>query len=285
MSDTQSILSALGAMPRKQREEFLGMTLSQQPVEALEAILKKLDLKELPVNSKVGLVFGMGLSPVAHAFRGGPARELRWVIPQVPDHLRPLVYATSRLINEFQETLLCLQNGRGDFAKALALLNPETMLGMVTRFTDEMQTYTQQLRDANGRFNRNGPARGRRGAVPRTPRAEEPAAEGATEPAATPPAEAESAPGQKTRRTATRSKTKVQDASPEGSVPVADAPTEEPPASSGAEEAQASPGMDAQQEQADAIRLSETELAAFGFDIQAVASGIEGHPSWDKSEE
>jgi hypothetical protein len=104
----------------------------------------------------------MGLSPVAHAYKAGPERQLQWVIPVVPDHLRLLVYSISRLINEFLETLSCLKNGKGDFVKAFTLLNPDNMLEMVNRFTDEMQTYTQQLREANGRFNRYGQQRDRR---------------------------------------------------------------------------------------------------------------------------
>lgn len=167
MPDIQSLHLALGAMPQKERDEFLGAALSQQPVASLENILQRLALEELAVNTKVRLVFKMGLSPVAHAFKAGPERQLNWVVPVVPDHLRPLVYSTSRLINEFQETLTCLQNGRGDFVKAFTLLNPETMLEMVNRFSDEMQTYTQQLRDANGRFNRTGAQRPRRNAAPR----------------------------------------------------------------------------------------------------------------------
>jgi hypothetical protein len=167
MPDIQSLHLALGAMTQKEREDFLGKALSHQPLESQDAILQKLDLTELPANSKVQLVFRMGMYPMAHAFRGGQDRQLRWVIPQVPDHLRTLVYSTSRLIAEFQETLGCLQHGRGDFVKAFTLLNPETMLEMVNRFSTEMQTYTQQLRDANGRFNRTGLQRGRPGSGPR----------------------------------------------------------------------------------------------------------------------
>jgi hypothetical protein len=167
MPDIQSLHSALGALPQKERNEFLGVALSQQPVEFLESILQKLDLEELPVNAKVRLVFKMGLSPVAHAYKAGPERQLQWVVPAVPDHLRPLVYSTSRLINEFLETLACLKNGKGDFVKAFTLLNPDNMLEMVNRFNEEMQTYTQQLRDANGRFNRYGQQRGRRGNGPK----------------------------------------------------------------------------------------------------------------------
>jgi hypothetical protein len=57
MPDIQSLHSALGALPQKERNEFLGAVLSQQPVEFLESILQKLDLEELPANTRVRLVF------------------------------------------------------------------------------------------------------------------------------------------------------------------------------------------------------------------------------------
>lgn len=176
MPEIQSLHLALGAMSQKEREYFLGAALSHQPLESLDAILRKLALEELPANSKVQLVFQMGMHPMAHSYRTGQERQLQWVIPQVPEHLRTLVYSTSRLIAEFQETLVCLQHGRGDFVKAFTLLNPENMLEMVNRFSTEMQNYTQQLRDANGRFNRTGPYRGRPASGPR------PASSGQTPP-------------------------------------------------------------------------------------------------------
>lgn len=305
MPDIQSLLLALGAMPQKEKDEFLGAALSQQPSASLEAILLKLALEELAVNAKVRLVFKMGLSPVAHAFKAGPERQLNWVVPVVPDHLRPLVYSTSRLINEFQETLACLQNGRGDFVKAFTLLNPETMLEMVNRFSDEMQSYTQQLRDANGRFNRTGAQRFRRNAGPRTasPQAlpanevKDTSDEQAPDTAAPTAPEAES--GQKGRKTASR-RTKTSKASdpepmglgPSNAMPEASdsvssdaAPADFEPAFSEApgESAQDS-GQPAFSTDSISSGLSAEELASFGFDVTAVAANSETATSLEEDE-
>lgn len=279
MPDIHSLHLALGAMSQKDREDFLGKALSRQSVETQDAILQRLDLKELPVNSRIQLVFRMGLSPVAHAFRAGQNRQLQWVVPQVPDHLRSLVYSTSRLINEFQETLACLQNGRGDFVKAFTLLNPETMLEMVNRFGDEMQTYTQQLREANGRFNRTGTQRPRRTPASR-PSGDSGAApvEAAKEregdaPKAQAPAESE--PEQKTRKTTARSRAKAQAhvTEPAEAAPGGEADHAETTVAHVALQAKAQadpPASDA----GDGLITQTTaeELTAFGFDVMGAAA-------------
>lgn len=291
MPDIHSLHLALGAMSQKEREDFLGKALSQQTVETQDAILQRLDLKELPVNSRVQLVFRMGLSPVAHAFRAGQNRQLQWVIPQVPDHLRSLVYSTSRLISEFQETLVCLQNGRGDFVKAFSLLNPETMLEMVNRFGDEMQAYTQQLREANGRFNRSSAQRPRRTPASRpsgdSDAAPMEAAKTHQDNEAQTHAPAESEPEQKTRKTTARSRTKAQ--APETELAEA-TPGDE------ANQAKITPADSASQAEAqgdmptpDAGDGSITpstaeELAAFGFDVLGAAADIAAETTPDDSE-
>lgn len=270
MPDTQSLHLALGAMTRKEREEFLGAALSQQPVEFLDSIFQKLALEDMPVNAKVRLVFKMGLSPVAHAFKAGPERQLQWVVPVVPEHLRVLVYATSRLINEFQETLACLQNGRGDFAKAFTLLNPENMLEMVNRFGDEMQTYTQQLRDANGRFNRTGQQRGRRSNGPRPAPTDKPSRE---QPAPEPTV-SETESTQKMRKTSSRTRTKALPQTPDeapGNNPAADSPPLEstPDVGASAEPAAVESNASA------SSTLSQEELNSFGFDVSAAAQSYQ----------
>lgn len=289
MPDIHSLHLALGAMSQKEREDFLGKALSQQPVETQDAILQRLDLKELPVNSRIQLVFRMGLSPVAHAFRAGQNRQLQWVIPQVPDHLRSLVYSTSRLINEFQETLACLQNGRGDFVKAFTLLNPETMLEMVNRFGDEMQAYTQQLREANGRFNRTGTQRPRRASGLRPVNDSDAASgnavsgQGSNEA----PASAGSEPVQKTRKTAAKSRTKTQVPStePAEAVPVGDAEPDETTLADATPqpEPQADlPALDA----GDGYITKPTaeELAAFGFDVLGAVADTAAETAPEDSE-
>ncbi|MDR1242227.1 MAG: hypothetical protein LBM00_05530 [Deltaproteobacteria bacterium] len=282
MPDIQSLHSALGTLPQKERNEFLGAALSQQPVEFLESILQKLGLEELPVNAKVRLVFKMGLSPVAHAYKAGPDRQLQWVIPSVPDHLRPLVYSTSRLINEFLETLACLKNGKGDFVKAFTLLNPDNMLGMVNRFNDEMQTYTQQLREANGRFNRYGQQRGRHGngLKPATPAASP--QDAPQEQPASKIAMPEPEPELKTRKSnaKTRSKAQPQAAEKSGENPSG---VESPAPALIHEPVPESVAIDASSYECEAApaavpdgdsasSLTGNELAAFGFDVLAAAA-------------
>jgi len=291
MPDIQSLQLALGAMPQKERDDFLGAALSKQPVEFLENILNKLGLENLPVSVKVRLVFKMGLTPIAHGFKTGADRQLQWIVPVVPDHLRPLVYSTSRLINEFQETLACLQNGRGDFVKAFTLLNPETMLEMVNRFNDEMQTYTQQLREANGRLNRYGAQRGGRGNGPK------PAPNASSQ--ATPkdqPAPAASFPEeeavQKPRKASARTRSKAQSLPAEESnemtsaagspaLEVAPEPLPAPSSESFASETipseAGSPGdVDGESGGASSgetvSSLTKDEMAAFGFDVLAAAA-------------
>lgn len=277
MPDIQSLHLALGAMTQKERDDFLGKALSQQPVESQDAILQLLDLKELPANSRVQLVFRMGLSPVAHAFRGGQDRQLRWVIPQVPDHLRTLVYSTSRLINEFQETLVCLQHGRGDFVKVFTLLNPETMLEMINRFSEEMQNYTQQLRDANGRFSRTGPQRARRTPGARSAVPDQAADSVKTQGDEEPPAPVDAETTQKPRKATPKTRTKAQtppaesaaDAAPDAESAPAEIAIGE--ATSQAEAQEAAPAADAISD-ASSAQSAQDALAAFGFDVLAVAA-------------
>ena len=276
MPDIQSLHLALGAMSQKERESFLGMALSHQPIEALSNLLLKLDLKELPVNSKVRLVFDMGLFPVGHSYRFGQDRQLNWVVPAVPDHLRHLVYSTSRLINEFQETLECLKNGRGDFVKVFALLNPENMLEMVNRFSTEMDNYTQQLRDANGRFLRSSQYRNKRKGTPVAP----PVVPQQTEIAAQEPpvtTEGETKAEEKPKKASGRAKAKEQPQPKEAdgagfdSAPVESGIVAPPP---GEDSQAAAQGTEPSEESPTA--LTAEELAAFGFDVLATATDNAG---------
>lgn len=281
MADIQSIHVALGALNQKQKEGFLLSALSQQPPESLDAILQKLTLTELPVNTKVRLVFNMELFPLAHSYRAGKDRQLQWVIPQVPDHLRPLVYATSRLIKEFQETLVCLQHGRGDFVKVFTLLNPENMLEMVNRFQQEMDSYTSQLREANGRFNRPGfqrrgrpqqPSTGERAGEVKeeikdptpaeTPAETATAAEAASAAPPVEPKEAEAKP----KKASARAKNKAPEAEPPAETQLeSDKPDSDGAAPTEQQDESGSTGEPA------APDAATPSMSAFGFDVLALS--------------
>lgn len=275
MADIQSILSALGALNQKEREHFLVTALSQQPGESMDFILQKLDLTGLPVNTRVRLVFAMEMFPLAHSYRAGPNRELHWVVTKVPEHLRPLVYATSRLITEFQETLTCLQNGRGDFVKVFSLLNPENMMEMLNRFQQEMSDYTNQLRDANGRFNR--PRFQRRKPITAA-QGEQEAKPQQDEQQPTPESESVEAAAPKPKRsTARKAKTvPAQTPDPAPEQDAADA-TGDVPANTDAGEAKADHAEEAPAPDAviTPAKESEPDMSAFGFDVLALAGGSE----------
>jgi len=283
MPDIQSLHLALGAMPQKERNDFLGAALSKQPVEFLENILNKLGLENLPVSVKVRLVFKMGLTPIAHGFKTGADRQLQWIVPVVPDHLRPLVYSTSRLINEFQETLACLQNGRGDFVKAFTLLNPENMLEMVNRFNDEMQAYTQQLREANGRLNRYGTQRSGRGNGPK-PAAGASSQDGLKEQPAPEAALPKEETGQKPRKASARTRSKAQPLPAEENneksstveIPASEAvsgPAPEPAPESPVPEIVPPKDVSSGESDGDTLpALTSDAMAAFGFDVLAAAA-------------
>ncbi len=283
MADIQSIHVALGALDQKQRDSFLASALSQQPSESLDSILQKQSLAILPVNSRVRLVFNMEMFPLAHSYRT-PNRVQQWVIPQVPDHLKPLVYSTSRFIREFQETLVSLQHGRGDFVKVFSLLNPDNMLEMVKRFQQEMDSFTDQLRDANGRFNRPGFQRRR----PQKPEAEtgkedqKPAAAPA-EAFADAPAEATDAQVEVQAEDGQESEPKVKRSTARGKVKATPAePTEPAPEKTPKEEGDSPQEHTA--ENADAAGTpgesatpapGAADMAAFGFDVLALAGASE----------
>ena len=264
-------LTSFDALTMEQKERFLGDVLSQLSPEVFEAVLlqQRSKLLSMSNNGKVQLAFRMGISPVAHAYRPGGSGSLQWELPQVPEHLRPLVYETSRLIFECQSALGALVQGRGDFTRALGLLNPAAVQEMTNRFRTEMQEYTNQLRAASGRIRRNTAPAGSRKA------SEEPKPTTAPSPVSAP----------KPKRASSRSKAQVQ--------PIDNASSESNDIAVPTATETGITGVESAEETSQYQVISENEVpeqqteqtSNFGFDVLALTSGSDVKPESSESEE
>ena len=262
-------MSFYGALTREQKERFLVEALSQLPLESFEGVLlqQRTLLPAMSNNGKVQLAFRMGISPVAHAYRQGGSGSLNWELPQVPEHLRPLIYETSRLIFECQSALAALVQGRGDFTRALTLLNPAAIQEMADRFRAELQNYSTQLREASGRMRRPAapPPNRRRGAEPTPPA--EPAAPAApakakkATPRSKPQAEPVTAPAQEETRPDPAVTSDLTESAPGQSQASEEAPAPAPEENASPSDAEAS-----------AEQSATSTSSSFGFDVLALAA-------------
>lgn len=162
MPDINQFPSALSEV----QEQQLSEALSSLTPDALERVLLKTSLRNLPAQAKVRVAFRLDATLVAHSYRLRTG-DLRWELPQVPSNLRPVVYSLSHLASQLQFAAQNLTNGRGDYARLYPLLAPEQLQEVVTTVRAPLVTYATRLREAMGR--RESRSRQSRQAQPSTP--------------------------------------------------------------------------------------------------------------------
>ena len=133
-----------------ENEQQLSTALASLTPEALERVLLKTPLRDLPAQAKVRMAFRLDATLVAHSYRLRTG-DLRWELPQVPSPLRPVVYSLSHLASQLQFATQNLTNGRGDYSRLYPLLAPEQLQEVVTIVRAPLVTYATRLREAMGR--------------------------------------------------------------------------------------------------------------------------------------